>query len=398
MRIRFSKTSLLSLPLPSGGRVTVFDADMPKLAVRVTPTGAKTFYVIRRHGGKVSWVKLGAFPEMTVEQARGQAAKVLAEYASGGDPAGARRAARGEPTFAEFFAEYGARHGMKKKTWDDDVQRFARYLAKPLGGVRLSAITRAMVAGVLSGAARGGKSAGTVRNVRALASHMLNMAVDWGYLETNPAWGLKVEGKKVSRTRFLQPAELGPFFEAVAMEGGMMADFILLALLTGARRSNLCAMRREDVDLDAGEWHIPVTKNGEPQTVALCPEAAGILRRRLARGAGEGAAAAGFVFPGRGRTGHLVEPKYAFMRVLARAGIPYGRGAEGGVTLHDLRRTLGSWQARTGASLPIIGKSLNHKSVQSTAVYARLDLGPVRQSVNTATAAMFEAAGRGLPR
>jgi integrase len=62
------------------------------------------------------------------------------------------------------------------------------------------------------------------------------------------------------------------------------------------------------------------------------------------------------------------------------------------MVLHDLRRTLGSWQARTGASLAIIGKSLNHKSQQATAIYARLDLDPVRQSVNTATAAMFEAA------
>jgi integrase len=61
--------------------------------------------------------------------------------------------------------------------------------------------------------------------------------------------------------------------------------------------------------------------------------------------------------------------------------------------IHDLRRTLGSWQAKTGASLAIIGKSLNHKTHQATAIYARLDLDPVRQSVNTATAAMLEAAG-----
>ncbi len=74
-------------------------------------------------------------------------------------------------------------------------------------------------------------------------------------------------------------------------------------------------------------------------------------------------------------------------------GIPYGRNEPNGVTLHDLRRTLGSWQARTGASLAIIGKSLNHKSQQATAIYARLDLDPVRQSVNTATAAMLQAGG-----
>ncbi|WP_341325690.1 hypothetical protein [Methylotuvimicrobium sp. KM2] len=39
-----------------------------------------------------------------------------------------------------------------------------------------------------------------------------------------------------------------------------------------------------------------------------------------------------------------------------------------------------------------IGKSLNHKSTQSTAIYARLDLDPVRESVNRATAAMLNAA------
>lgn len=61
--------------------------------------------------------------------------------------------------------------------------------------------------------------------------------------------------------------------------------------------------------------------------------------------------------------------------------------------IHDLRRTLGSWQAKTGASMAIIGKSLNHKTHQATAIYAHLDLDPVRQSVNTATAAMLEAAG-----
>lgn len=56
-------------------------------------------------------------------------------------------------------------------------------------------------------------------------------------------------------------------------------------------------------------------------------------------------------------------------------------------------RTLGSWQARTGASLAIIGKSLNRKSPQATAIYARLDLDPVRASAEKATKAMFDAAG-----
>jgi integrase len=62
------------------------------------------------------------------------------------------------------------------------------------------------------------------------------------------------------------------------------------------------------------------------------------------------------------------------------------------VWIHDLRRTLGSWQARSGASLTIIGKSLGHKSQQATAIYARLDLDPVRESMERATSAILVAA------
>jgi integrase len=82
----------------------------------------------------------------------------------------------------------------------------------------------------------------------------------------------------------------------------------------------------------------------------------------------------------------LTEPKKGWQRILDRAGI-------GDLRIHDLRRTLGSWQAKTGASLAIIGKSLNHKNQNTTAIYARLDLDTVRDSVNTATTAMMAAAG-----
>lgn len=49
--------------------------------------------------------------------------------------------------------------------------------------------------------------------------------------------------------------------------------------------------------------------------------------------------------------------------------------------IHDLRRTLGSWQAATGASLPMIGRTFAHKNVSTTAIYARLNLDPVRESM-----------------
>ena len=59
---------------------------------------------------------------------------------------------------------------------------------------------------------------------------------------------------------------------------------------------------------------------------------------------------------------------------------------------HDLRHTLGSWQAAT-ASLVVIGKSLDHKNMASTQIYSRLDIDPVRDAMQTATSAIFAAGG-----
>lgn len=79
----------------------------------------------------------------------------------------------------------------------------------------------------------------------------------------------------------------------------------------------------------------------------------------------------------------MQDPKKAWKRVLDRAGIKDLR-------LHDIRRTLGSYQAITGASLNIIGKSLGHKTVAATQIYARLNDDPVRDSMQTAVTKMLE--------
>ena len=59
--------------------------------------------------------------------------------------------------------------------------------------------------------------------------------------------------------------------------------------------------------------------------------------------------------------------------------------------MHDLRRTLGSWMAMTGASLPLIAKALGHKLEQQsvTGIYARLNNGPVREAIEKAVATML---------
>ena len=91
-----------------------------------------------------------------------------------------------------------------------------------------------------------------------------------------------------------------------------------------------------------------------------------------------------WVFEGPGKTSHLMGPKAGWKRFLERAGIKDLR-------LHDLQRTIGSWQAATGANSFMNGRSLGHKTTQSTAVYARLNLDPVRDSVEQATQAMLQS-------
>jgi integrase len=199
----------------------------------------------------------------------------------------------------------------------------------------------------------------------------------------NPAKGVQ-RFPEQQRERFLQPDELQRFLAALEDEPDeLMRDFFKLCLFTGARRSNVQAMRWDCLNLPRRTWTIPAAeaKAKADISVHLSQPAVDVLtaRKLTAR------PSAVFVFPGHGRSGHLVEPKAAWARVLKAAELDDLR-------LHDLRRTLGSWQASSGASLLIIGKSLGHKSLQAAAVYARLNLDPVRASVDAATSAMIAAA------
>lgn len=443
-RFRFTKTSLEKLPIPAGtSRSTFYDQDIGKLALRVTAAGTKSFYIVKRVAGEMVWYKLGTFPEMTVEQARKAAEVALGSFANEDNPAVVRRTVKGMPTLNEFFTEYGERHGIKKLAWESDQQRFRDYLKDSLGARKLSLITREMIARILTDLDMQGKAGATVNNVRALASGIFGKAIEWGYIKDNPVRGIKTR-KAVKRDRFMSAHELPRFFASVAEEPNTtVRDYFLIALLTGARRANVLAMRWSEIDFKEGIWRIPVTKNGDPQNVTLSPEATTLLEQRKALDQ-ESAVKSPFVFPGNGATGHLVEPKKGWKRIfdrdevtqldllitsaggtllqdttateddeskvdsleatLARArtlavdlGIDIDNVRIPDLRIHDLRRTLGSWQAKTGASMAIIGKSLNHKNQSTTAIYARLDLDPVRAAVNTATTAMMEAGGLKIP-
>lgn len=425
-RINFTKAVLDGLSASPEGRLTYLDCKTAGLQLRVSPKGVKTFSVFRRiKGGHPERITIGRYPETTIEQARRGAAKVNAAIADSQNPAEVRRTLKGEPTFADLFAQYMDRHSRpRKRTWREDEGKYRLYLSRPLGPKKASQVTRSDVAGIHASISRCGHPT-TANRVLALLSSVYSWGASAGLVQINPAKGVRRNPER-SRDRFLHASELPRFFRALAGEPNpAMRDFFLVCLLTGARRENVLSMRWEDISFDRAEWRIPRTKNGDPQIVALCKPALELLQNKRT-----GDASRGFVFPSRGNTGHITETRRAWERLFDRDEIaelqariqehghsfspPSGmttiallkhareHAQELGVDItgarlmdlrvHDLRRTLGSWQAMLGASLAVIGKSLNHKSVNATLVYARLETDPVRDSVERAAAALLNAA------
>lgn len=375
-KVNFTKAVITAMVAPETGRTYLHDAKEAGLVLMVTAAGRKTFQLYKKHQGRPVRVTLGTWPETTVEQARKKCREAKVELAEGRNPNDALRQEREALTFAGLFDLYLERHAkVRKRTWKEDETYYQRHLAARIGKKRLADITRADVAAIH---ARIGKERPTHANrVLALISSIFGRAIEFGlWDQLNPCMGIR-RFPEQSRDRFLSGDELRRFFEALEQEPNDTArDFFSVALLTGARRANVLEMKWADLDLDAATWRIGRTKNGTPQTVALVEPVVELLRERKRQ------ATSVFVFPGKGATGHLVEPKKGWTRICAAAGIE-------GARIHDLRRTMGSWQAKTGASLPVIGKSLNHKNQTTTAIYAPLDLDPVRSAMEKAAAAML---------
>ena len=384
-QIHFTKSKIKALETPTKKQsVTYRDTHTKGLVIMVFKSGTKTFYYVKKIAGKVEKIKIGRFPDLSVEQARAKVSEFNTTVAQGVNPQDSRRAFNKEMTFKalhEWFIETYAKRNKAESSVKEDIGLYNRHLTD-WANKKISSINERDVY-IKHQNIGNNKGKYTANRTLELIRAMYNKAIQLGYWDgNNPTRGTK-KFKEISRDRFLQADEFQRFFEALEVEENEVAkDYFYIALIAGQRKSNTLAMRWDEVNLNRAEWRIPKTKNGEPLTVHLAPQAIEILTRRKNENVNSE-----WVFPGTGQTGHLVDVKKSWARILKRAEIEDLR-------IHDLRRTLGSWQTALGASGFVVGKSLGHKSIQSTAVYARLNLDPVRESVNAATEAMFKAAKR----
>jgi len=394
-KLRFTKAALEALRPPvkshdtKGGIYDTYrDARVKGVVLVVSNGGAKTFYLYCKVGGTPQRIKLGAFPDISIEQARKLAAQKRAQIIAGLNPNQEKRKLKAETTFGELFQLYLHEHAKPKlRSWQHSERRYQNHLLD-WQNKKLSTLTREEVRKRFQRitADKGGYAANATLS---LISKMFAIAIERGWDGANPAQGIK-KNREQARDRFIQGDEFSKFFKAVMEEPNETArDYFLLSLFCGQRKSNMLAMRWDEIDFSNRTWRIPDTKNGEPQTVGLTEPALQILNRRKKQAAHQKIKPT-WVFPSpSSESGHFEEPKSAWKRILQRAQIQNLR-------IHDIRRTMGSYMAMGGAGQYLIGKALGHKSSAATEIYARVAVDPVREAQEQAAKRMLELmAGNG---
>ncbi len=352
-------------------RWVMWDDELRGFGLRVYPSGRKAFVLSYRFAGRKRLYTMGNFGLWTPDAARKEARRLLVLVEQGKDPKDFRdQASLKKATFADLAQEYTERHIPKKRSGAEDLRRLERLVPSSWNSRELESFSRVEITRVHDsvGTDQGPYAA---NRLLAMLRAMFNLAVEWGLLpegHPNPCRKVKMSPER-QRERFVTPEELPRIWGSIGQERNpYWRAFFTLNLLLGARRGELLSMRWEDIDFEAKTWRIPETKAGGQHILPL-PGAAVEILQSLPSLEGNP-----YVFPSHGKTGHLVEPKTAWSRICERAGVT-------GVRIHDLRRTVGSWLAAQGESLPMIGKVLNHSQPSTTAIYARLHLDPVRAAM-----------------
>jgi integrase len=220
------------------------------------------------------------------------------------------------------------------------------------------------VKGLMVPPAEYARSGATVNRYLATLSAMFTVASrEWRLLDRNPVSDVSKKKATRGRIRFLSDSER----EALLKSCGESAwpalhTLVLLAISTGARRSELINLKWADVDLKAARATVHETKNGDPRVLPLVGKALEALRALKL----QHSARSQYVFSA---LNGLDEPYVHFdsywHEALKAACIEDFR-------FHDLRHTCASYLAGQGASLLEIGNVLGHRTMQMTMRYAHL--------------------------
>ena len=355
----------------------VWEEELPRFGIRVLPSARKTFVVQYRVSKRSKRMDLGPFAVLTPDAARAMAIQVLAAVAVGRDPLDERRTKERSLTVAELADIFIARHidmniNLKESTGREYRHALKRYIIPTLGKLKVIDVTRAHIAELhLSMRDKPYQANRTLEVV----SKMFNLAEEWAYRPdgSNPRKGIKKYPER-KRERFLSSAELQVLgrvlreMEEERVELPSAIGAVRLLALTGCRLNEIMRLQWSYVDLRTGELRLPDSKTGKK--VVHIGNAAVAVLGKLKRADGNP-----WVITGRSGFGRLSDLQPFWQRVRARAGFKDAR-------IHDLRHTFASFGASNGLPLLMLGRLLGHTQVQTTARYAHLIHGTVKQAAN----------------
>ena len=330
------------------------------LFLYVSPTGAKVWRIAYRVEGKPQTKSFGAYPAVSLAEARAQREALKADLRAGIDPAAdnrARRAARraGGVTLSAATERYWEGRRDVSDGYRQNAQRgIERHLFPKLGERPIGEITRDDLLEELRHMDASGRHV-YVRKVRMWVSQVFDWAIENGYATTNPAAAIRPERAftqtKTEHFPALSLNEIPALLQRLSMENRTSGVLVCRMLaLTWTRTNEMRMMRWSEIDLKESRWLIPAgkMKRRRDHVVPLSRQALALLDEMRARSRGSG-----YVFPAEHRDDRPLSEN-AVLSVLARIGY------KGRMTGHGWRTVASTWANERGYSPDAIERQLAH--------------------------------------
>jgi integrase len=332
-------------------RYELFDAKTRGLGLRVGTGGTKTFFVMRRVNGQMQRRTLGAYPSLSVADARKAAGRELSLMAHG--EVAKQNNVR---IFRDLYEDWIARDQAENRTVQQVRNAMELHVLPKFGKHKASDISKSDIIRLIDTIADAGKHTQANR-ILAYIKRLFSWAAKRDLLETNPAINVEMVGKEISRARVLSPVELGSIIEAARALPYPFGPFTRILLLSAQRRDEVAAMRWSEVDMATQTWTVPGTrmKNGEAHHVHLSDQAMDIL------GALPHNEDTDLVFPA---TRSRAEGDRRSISGFSKAKLRLDeRSSVSGWRYHDFRRSFASHATeRLGVSPAVADKILAHKT------------------------------------
>ena len=350
---------------PGTRGLTIIDRDLPQFGFKLAKNGTKTFRVLRPVGAPMT--VLGTADEITAAEAR---EKALAAIAA------AKAERETGPLFADFADEFMRRQARRWKpsTRENNRLMVRNYLLPFFGAMRVAEIARPDVRrwfDAMSG------TPGNANRTLPVLSVMMRQAEFWDLRPqgSNPCRDMR-RYKTVPRERFLSLDELKRLgFVLDRADDRQAAAAIRFLLFTGARSSEITGLRWDWIR--GARAVLPDSKTG-PKAVQLPPPARAVLNGLPRQGR--------FVFPNRKGDGPMTDLGLRWHKLRDLAGLD-------GVRIHDCRHTWASQGVMNGVGLTTVGRLLGHRQRETTAIYAHLDDGALRDAAAQTAAVIARAMG-----